>query len=179
MRLEILVAILATDFQDLVAKVKNLVALAPVLGAILRPDLIFQVLVNQRFIINFEANHNALKRRCHLVRPSDNTQTVKKKKVNCENMKLDCGNIKLSCEIIKLNCEPPLGHRGFKFSYLLKSPRNVQKTLISQAIILKFKALLLSKTRSRYYFKKNGGLDLNLALKCENHNFLVNFANKS
>ena len=36
-RLEILVANLATNFQDLVAKVKNLVALAPVLGAILRP----------------------------------------------------------------------------------------------------------------------------------------------
>ena len=33
----ILVAILATNFQDLVAKVKNLVALAPVLGAISRP----------------------------------------------------------------------------------------------------------------------------------------------
>ena len=37
MWLEILVANLATNFQDLVAKVKNLVALAPVLGAILRP----------------------------------------------------------------------------------------------------------------------------------------------
>ena len=37
MRLEILVANLATNFQDLVAKVKDLVALAPVLGAILRP----------------------------------------------------------------------------------------------------------------------------------------------
>ena len=36
---EILVANLATNFQDLVAKVKNLVALAPVLGAILRPGL--------------------------------------------------------------------------------------------------------------------------------------------
>ena len=35
--LEILVANLATNFQDLVTKVKNLVALAPVLGAILRP----------------------------------------------------------------------------------------------------------------------------------------------
>ena len=35
--LEILVANLATNFQDLVAKVKNLVTLAPVLGAILRP----------------------------------------------------------------------------------------------------------------------------------------------
>ena len=34
---EILVANLVTNFQDLVAKVKNLVALAPVLGAILRP----------------------------------------------------------------------------------------------------------------------------------------------
>ena len=33
----ILVANLATTFQDLVAKVKNLVALAPVLGAISRP----------------------------------------------------------------------------------------------------------------------------------------------
>ena len=30
---------MATNFQDLVAKVKNLVALAPVLGAILRPEL--------------------------------------------------------------------------------------------------------------------------------------------
>jgi len=35
--LEILVANLVTDFQDLVANVKNLVALVPVLGAILRP----------------------------------------------------------------------------------------------------------------------------------------------
>ena len=38
MWLEILVAKLATNFKDLVAKAKNLVALAPVLGAILRPD---------------------------------------------------------------------------------------------------------------------------------------------
>ena len=35
--LEILVANLTTNFQDLVAKVKNLVALAPVLCAILHP----------------------------------------------------------------------------------------------------------------------------------------------
>ena len=35
----VLVANLATNFQDLVAKVKNLVALAPVLGAISRPEL--------------------------------------------------------------------------------------------------------------------------------------------
>ena len=34
----ILVANLATNFQDLVTKVKKLVALAPVLGAISRPD---------------------------------------------------------------------------------------------------------------------------------------------
>ena len=34
----ILVANLATNFQDLVAKVKNLVALAPVLGTISRPE---------------------------------------------------------------------------------------------------------------------------------------------
>ena len=40
MWLELLVANLATNFQDLVAKVKNLVALAPVLGAILRPDVV-------------------------------------------------------------------------------------------------------------------------------------------
>ena len=33
----ILVTNLATNFQDLLAKVKNLVALAPVLGAISRP----------------------------------------------------------------------------------------------------------------------------------------------
>ena len=31
---------MATNFDDLVAKVKNLVALAPVLGAILRPALV-------------------------------------------------------------------------------------------------------------------------------------------
>ena len=37
MRLEILVANLTTNFQDLIATVKNLVALAPVLGTILRP----------------------------------------------------------------------------------------------------------------------------------------------
>ena len=37
--LELLVANLATNFQDLVAKAKNLVALAPVLGAILRPAI--------------------------------------------------------------------------------------------------------------------------------------------
>ena len=37
--LEILVPTLVTDFQDLVAKVKNLVALVPVIGAILRPVL--------------------------------------------------------------------------------------------------------------------------------------------
>jgi len=38
MWLEILVTNLATNFQDLVAKMKNLVALAPVLGAIWRPE---------------------------------------------------------------------------------------------------------------------------------------------
>ena len=36
--LEILVTNLATNFQDLAAKVKNLVTLAPVLGTILRPE---------------------------------------------------------------------------------------------------------------------------------------------
>ena len=46
MLLEILVAKLATNFQDLVAKVKNLVALAPVLGAILCPDAIFNLVLN-------------------------------------------------------------------------------------------------------------------------------------
>ena len=35
----VLVANLATNFQDLVAKVKNLVALAPVLGEISRPEV--------------------------------------------------------------------------------------------------------------------------------------------
>ena len=35
--MNILVANLATNFQDLVAKVKNLVTSAPVLGTILRP----------------------------------------------------------------------------------------------------------------------------------------------
>jgi len=37
--LEILDANLGTNFQDLVAKVRNLVALVPVLGAILHPGL--------------------------------------------------------------------------------------------------------------------------------------------
>ena len=35
----VVVANLVTNFQDLVAKVKNLVALAPVLGAISRPAI--------------------------------------------------------------------------------------------------------------------------------------------
>ena len=48
MWLEILVANLATNFQDLVAKVKNLVALAPVLGAILRLGIIFEIQLFQR-----------------------------------------------------------------------------------------------------------------------------------
>jgi len=39
----IIVAILATNFQDLVAKVKNFVALAPVLGAIRRPAVFLGV----------------------------------------------------------------------------------------------------------------------------------------
>ena len=38
----VLVANLATYFQDLVAKVKNVVALAPVLGAISRPDCLLR-----------------------------------------------------------------------------------------------------------------------------------------
>ena len=36
--MNILVTNLATNFQDLVAKLKNLVALAPVLGTISRPE---------------------------------------------------------------------------------------------------------------------------------------------
>ena len=36
----VVAANLATNFQDLVAKVKNLVALAPVLGAISRPVML-------------------------------------------------------------------------------------------------------------------------------------------
>ena len=36
--MNILVANLATNFQDLVAKLKNLVALAPVLGTISSPE---------------------------------------------------------------------------------------------------------------------------------------------
>ena len=52
--LEILVAKLATNFQDLVANVKNLVALAPVLGAILRPAIILLALVgHEMLIMNF------------------------------------------------------------------------------------------------------------------------------
>ena len=49
------------NFQDLVAKVKNLVTLAPVLGAILRPDLRTKMLLkcleakpsNKQFITLF------------------------------------------------------------------------------------------------------------------------------
>ena len=39
MKIFLIVANLANNFQDLVAKVKNLVALAPVVGAISRPAL--------------------------------------------------------------------------------------------------------------------------------------------
>ena len=38
---------MATNFQDLVAKVKNLVALVPVLGAILCPAMRCQVLEHE------------------------------------------------------------------------------------------------------------------------------------
>ena len=51
MWLEILVTKLATNFQDLVAKVKNLVALAPVLGAILHPEL-YYLIVECEFFFN-------------------------------------------------------------------------------------------------------------------------------
>ena len=44
MWLEILVANLATNFQDLVARLKNLVGLAPVIGTTLHPDKIFDTL---------------------------------------------------------------------------------------------------------------------------------------
>ena len=43
-----LVANLAIDFQDLVAKVKNLVALAPVLGTISCPASSFFFLVDRK-----------------------------------------------------------------------------------------------------------------------------------
>ena len=42
-QLEIQVANLATNFQDLVARVKNLVALVPVLGAILRHQITAEI----------------------------------------------------------------------------------------------------------------------------------------
>ena len=46
-----LVANLVTNFQDLVTKVKNLVALVPVLGAISRPALVsvFSILFSVHF----------------------------------------------------------------------------------------------------------------------------------
>jgi len=50
--LEILVANLAPNFQDFVANVKKLVALAPVLGTILRPDLILGLLSNGSQLTN-------------------------------------------------------------------------------------------------------------------------------
>ena len=49
--LSALVANLATNFQDLVTKVKNLVALAPVLGAISRPGWI----LNFAYIISISS----------------------------------------------------------------------------------------------------------------------------
>ena len=52
MLLEILVANLVTNFQDLVAKVKNLVALAPVLGTILRPGA-YSILFSKPIIKSF------------------------------------------------------------------------------------------------------------------------------
>ena len=50
MWLEILVANLATNFQDLVAKLKNLVALAPVLGTILHSVTAFLVTKGSRVL---------------------------------------------------------------------------------------------------------------------------------
>ena len=47
-----LVANLVIDFQDLVAKVKNLVTLAPVLGAISCPELNMQIITIIIFIFH-------------------------------------------------------------------------------------------------------------------------------
>ena len=52
MLLEILVTNLATNFQDLVAKVKNLVAFAPVLGAILRPGVSYECLSRKYYCVS-------------------------------------------------------------------------------------------------------------------------------
>ena len=47
-----LVTNLVIDFQDLVAKVKNLVTLAPVLGAISCPELNMQIIMIIIFIFH-------------------------------------------------------------------------------------------------------------------------------
>ena len=52
-----IVAILATNFQDLVAKEKNLVALAPVLGAIWRPASLYKMAT---FFIGCDINNTAI-----------------------------------------------------------------------------------------------------------------------
>ena len=55
-----LVANLAIDFQDLVAKVKNLVTLAPVLGAISCPELNMQIITIIIFIYCMVENDSYL-----------------------------------------------------------------------------------------------------------------------
>ena len=59
MCLEILVGNLATNFQDLVAKVKNLVTLAAVLGAILHPvtDVQFEHFVTEYLKLDTQVIH--------------------------------------------------------------------------------------------------------------------------
>ena len=59
MWLEILVANLATNFQDLVAKVKNLGTLAAALGAILRPvtDVQFEHFVTEYLKLDTHVIH--------------------------------------------------------------------------------------------------------------------------
>ena len=49
----VLVASLATNFQDLVAKVKNLVSMAPVLGAISRPERQMCVITLELTLLDF------------------------------------------------------------------------------------------------------------------------------
>ena len=55
-----LVANLAINFQDLVAKVKNLVTLVPVLGAISCPELNMQIIMIISFIFIYGGNDSYL-----------------------------------------------------------------------------------------------------------------------
>ena len=112
-QLEILVANLVTNFQDLVVKVRNLVALTPVLGAILCPDpilpmdfllILISVYRCLEFLRGFVCHGGSILCECWLwkVKPLDTPRITKQwLKFHSEHFQLKSQNCKEYSMIIR------------------------------------------------------------------------------